>query len=36
MLPGADRVAAGYLYLLDPAGTPVSGGLLDMSNGPAA
>ena len=35
-LPGADRVAAGYLYLLDPAGTPVSGGLLDMSTGPAA
>jgi NAD(P)-dependent dehydrogenase (short-subunit alcohol dehydrogenase family) len=23
-LPGADRVAAGYLYLLDPAGTPAS------------
>lgn len=35
-LPGADRVAAGYLYLLDPAVTPVSGGLLDMSTGPAA
>ncbi len=36
LLPGPDSMAAGYLYLLDPAGAPVSGGLLDMSAGPAS
>jgi hypothetical protein len=29
-LPAADTIAAGYLYLLDPAGASASGALLDM------
>ncbi|MCE2979806.1 MAG: SDR family NAD(P)-dependent oxidoreductase [Betaproteobacteria bacterium] len=35
-LPTPDSLAPGYLYLLDPAGAPVSGGLLDMRAGPAS
>jgi NAD(P)-dependent dehydrogenase (short-subunit alcohol dehydrogenase family) len=35
-LPTPDSLAPGYLYLLDPAGAPVSGGLLDRRAGPAS